>query len=1566
MSSETGPDEWKRQQRLCPGMDRPDSKVVETGSGNEAFGERWHEGVAIVGMAARFPGCASVDEYWDKLLSGKDLLSRATDEDMRSAGIEPGSVEAEHFVRSGTWLAGAENLDANFFDLSRREAEIMDPQQRIFLECAYEALEHAGMTGDGERTGVFAGSGMNTYMLQLLANPGVLASAGGYQLMLGNDKDFLATRVAYKLNLRGPAVVLQTACSTSLAAVHLACRSLLSGECDSALAGGVSVMFPQVAGYSYIPGMILSPDGVCRPFDESARGTVPGKGAGVVVLKRESDALKDGDTIYAVIAGSAWNNDGSDKAGYTAPSVEGQVTVIRAAHAAAGVTPDRVVYVEAHGTGTELGDPIEVAALAEAFGERPESAPRCLLGSVKSNMGHADVAAGVAGLIKTALALHHGRIPPMLHFERPNPALRLEQTPFRIAGKVEEWPGGTEQQWAGVSSFGIGGTNVHVCMRNAPRPTSRREEVGSPGWVFNLSAKTAEAVEDSVRRLLHVVESAPELPLASVAATLQLGRRTYAHRCAVVAGSHEELVRELRGLVDRKRPASGAGVGHDGMAESASVAFLFPGQGQQFRGMAAALYREDEAFGGWIDRGLAVLPGESGRELLAYVTRSAPEKRKQDFESAMLPTSMTQPLLFLVEYALAMRWMESGIKPAVLLGHSLGELTAAAVAEVFTFEDGLSLAVARGSFMQGADAGAMLAVSLGVEEARPYLTTDLWIAAENGPKLTVLAGAAPAIEALTQQLAGARVGAVRLATDRAFHTPSMAEAATLFRGAVAAVKRMPPQLPWLSNVSGTWITPQQATSPDYWMEQMTARVRFRENAAIVAERGCFLLEAGPGNALSMLVRQQGGARSRPFASSLGTPNRTVDDRLTWLKSAARLWEEGVSVDWEALPQVRTECRRIALPTYPFERERHWIDAAPAGMVGGHVRQGGREAGKRKDMGSWFYVPGWKRTSFSSAGVAEPASFAGHYWVVLEDGEGFGSLLADGLEAAGARVGRLAAGESTRERFDSFWKQLPVDQPGTQVSLVDCRTLRGVAGRPGAGTHEAESNQAYAGLLLLLQSAQMARIQLAQVEIILDGFLEVTGERVEGPGRAVIEGMAVVLPAEFAGVPVRLIDPELLLTGDAKETARLVLAEIAVRPAGGMAVAYRHGRRWEKGWQPLRLAAAATHSVLRTGGTYVITGGLGGISYLLARHLLSHYGAKVALIGRSTLPARHHWEEWLTEHGRSHGMSLRIERAKELERLGGELLLLSADVADRGAMEAAWNAIEERFGPVHGVVHAAGLAGGARIAAQTVAGVGEVLRPKVRGSEVLAGIIRQVHATRPVDFLMFCSSISALLPVAGAADYAAANAFEDCFALWCRQHWQLPAVSANFDAWREVGMAAEMEIPAAMEAIKARRLESAMTPEEGVEVCERILASGEVQVLVSTIDFPQVLEMVRSSFQPLIRRVDAADRTQMEDSLAVDSAATAETQVVMAIWQELLGVSSVQPGDNFFALGGHSLLGTMVLTRIRERYGTELTIRAIFEAPTPELLAALIRETRTGAGVHEEPLALAGEREEFEF
>jgi phthiocerol/phenolphthiocerol synthesis type-I polyketide synthase E len=654
-------------------------------------------------------------------------------------------------------------------------------------------------------------------------------------------------------------------------------------------------------------------------------------------------------------------------------------------------------------------------------------------------------------------------------------------------------------------------------------------------------------------------------------------------------------------------------------------------------------------------------------------------------------------------------------------------------------------------------------------------------------------------------------------------------------------------------------------------------------------------------------------------------------------------------------------RKIALPTYPFERERYWVERThglgSAGLPLPEVNAQ-PELVKRNDVGSWFYLPTWQRTPAATQ-VLRLNSETVSTWLILEDtrgkdsrrnGRSFGKLLQERLEQNGKSVLLLPSSLSSREDLESYWKEHRDALTGTKIGLICCWTLRGV------------EIELYARLLFLLQTAQSARVRFAQAEFLLDEIVEISGESVEDTQRAVVEGLIRTLPSEFSGLPARIIDPgPLSLPSHMDQVDPAVLdavaSEIATVPMHGQMVAYRGRTRWQHIWQPLRLEAQTT-SKLRTGGTYVITGGIGGIGYVLARHLLDKHNAKVALVGRTVLPNREHWEDWISEHGPNNPVSLRIKRVKELTALDGELLILSADVADQAAMEKAWETIEQRFGAVHGVIHAAGLDIGARIAAQSLEAAQEVLLPKVAGSQVLANLL----AGRELDFLLFCSSINAALSVAGAASYAAANVFQDRYAIWCRQHLGLPAISVNFDAWQEVGMAAERATTADFEQDKAARLRLAMSPEEGIDVVERALAWGEPQVLVSTVDF----FAIRSLMEEMESRSSAANRDENDPNLpaAIDAANSPETQAVIDIWKDLLGTEWIDATDNFFELGGHSLLGTMVLVRIRERFDTELSIRAIFEAPTPQALGDRIRESRpAGSAVQ---VAVPGDREEFEI
>ncbi|HYO12244.1 MAG TPA: beta-ketoacyl synthase N-terminal-like domain-containing protein, partial [Thermoanaerobaculia bacterium] len=876
--------------------------------------------IAVVGMSGRFPGAGSIGDLWRNLCAGVESVTFFSREEMAAAGADPRLLDDPRWVPAKAVLEGEDLFDAGFFGMSAREAEILDPQHRVFLECAWAALEHAGI--DPGRfpgpIGVYAGVGSSSYAWSILArNPGVMAAVGAFQVALSNDKDYLPTRVSYKLDLRGPSFSVQSACSTSLVAISLAAQSLLAWECDAALAGGVTIGIPQRAGYLYQEGGILSPDGHCRTFDARARGTSPGSGAGVVVLKRLADALADGDHVWAVIKGMAVNNDGAQKVGYTAPSVEGQAEVVAGAQAMAGVDPASITYVEAHGTATPLGDPIEIAALTQAFRDGTQQRGFCAVGSIKSNLGHLDCAAGVAGFIKTVLALHHRQIPPSLHFEAPSPAIDFAGSPFYVNVRLAPWRTDRLPRRAGVSSFGIGGTNAHVILEEAPEREPSEE--GRAAQLLVLSAKTETALERAAADLAGFLESSDlDGPgFADVAWTLQTGRRAFAHRRAVVCRTPAEAVAALRG----HEPGRVAAGRHE--AGARPVAFLFPGQGAQHAGMARELYEEEPVFREELDQAAEILESHLGLDLREVLFPAPAEAARAQRE--LQETRLTQPALFAVEHALARLWQSWGIAPESLLGHSVGELVAACLAGVFSLRDSLALVAARGRLMQGLPPGAMLAVSLPEAEVRPLLGDRLALAAVNAPGLVAVSGPEDAVEALAAEMAHRGIRARRLRTSHAFHSSLVEPVLAEWEREVRAVELQAPEIPFVSNLTGRFVTDEEATDPGYWVRHLRETVRFSDGLReLLADPGRLLLEVGPGRTLATLARQHPEAAGRTVVSSLSHPQDGGSDLDLSLLALGRLWIAGAEVDW---PGFHAGARRlrVPLPTYPFERRRYWIE-----------------------------------------------------------------------------------------------------------------------------------------------------------------------------------------------------------------------------------------------------------------------------------------------------------------------------------------------------------------------------------------------------------------------------------------------------------------------------------------------------------------------------------------------------------------------------------------------------------------------------------------------------------------
>lgn len=1507
----------------------------ERGDGRVTTGREGLE-IAIVGMSCRFPGAPGVEGFWRNLCDGVESISFLGDDELAAAGVSPAALQDPDYVRASPVLADVDLFDARFFGFTAREAQVLDPQQRLFLEVAWEALERAGC--DPARfpgaIGVFAGASASSYAISVMASPEVGRAVSAYQVLLSNEKDFLAARTAYKLDLRGPAVVVQAACATSLVAVHVACQSLLAGECDLALAGGASVAVPQGRGYRYEPDGILSRDGHCRAFDAAASGALRGSGVGVVVLKRLADALRDSDPIEAVVLGSATNNDGARKVGFTAPGVEGQAEVVRAALEVAGVSPVEVTYVEAHGTATALGDPIEVAALTDVFRAGGAGRGSCGLGSVKTNFGHLDAAAGVAGLIKAVLMLKHGELVPSLHFRTPNPRIDFADSPFRVVTERAPWSASGPRR-AGVSSFGIGGSNAHLVLGEAPA-APRTASAASGPEVLVVSALTETALERATDDLASHLVRNPGLSLPDVAFTLRSGRRAFPHRRAVACRDLAEGARLLaardpqrvfRAVADDARP----------------VAFLFSGQGAQHAGMARGLYETEQLVRDEVDACCERLAPRLGLDLRTLLFPAEGEEAAAG--ERLAETRFTQPALFTVEHALARLWMDWGVRPAALIGHSVGELVAACLAGVLERDDALDVVSERARCMQECPRGAMTAVASSEGELRPLLPSGVELCAVNGPDACVVGGPFEEVERLEARLDERGVAHSRIQTSHAFHSRLMDPALAPFAARLATVRLRPPRLPFVSNVTGTWITESQATDPSYWVRQLRETVRFSEGlAALAADPRRVLLEVGPGHTLVALARRQrpGGLA---FAS-LPHPRQAEAAELFLLQTAARLWTHGVPVDLQSRDR-RSAPRRALLPTYPFERSRYWLDGGSRPARGAAPATEAPAAPAKLPVEKWLYTPSWRRAEIeASAGEVSSRTWCA---LVPETG-GLGSALVERLRAAGAEptVVRPGAGFGSPRPGE-----LTIDpaRPEDYGRLLD--RLQAERGIPSHFVH-AWSAGADDPLTRGFQSVVLLGRALGRqggettLDVVTAHALDVLGTEPLEPLASTVLGPCRVIPQEYPLVRCRAIDvDDTADPAQASWLAESVLGELA-SPPHGHAVAYRGRSRWVESFEPVAPAPSPDAAPLRRRGVYLVTGGLGKVGLALAAYLARTVQARLALTGRTALPDR---GEWARRSAGKDDAGRRIRAVQELEAAGAEVLALRADAGDLEEMRRAIGAVRARFGRIDGVVHAAAELGPGAfrpLAATERADVERQLRPKLGGALVLERLL----AEEPPDFVLFTSSLSTVLGGLGLASYAAANHALDAFArrrpLESGRGW----VSVCWDGWDLEARASGPEV---------RLTAAAVTAEEGGEAFARVLArAASPQLVVSTTPLDaRLAQWTRTDAAPMPLPAAAPGPAMRDARPEIGTVYVAPEDAVdrrlASIWADMLGIDRVGADDSFFELGGSSLLAVHMMGRVRREYPVELSVTTLFEAPTVRTLGQVIRSLGAGAAGPAPPL-----------
>jgi phthiocerol/phenolphthiocerol synthesis type-I polyketide synthase E len=1484
--------------------------------------------LCVTGMACRFPGGADTPGlFWQNLMNGVDATSPLP-EDRWDAVLpvsddpdEPGAV----YTTRGAFLRDVAGFDTRFFGISPREAARMEPQQRLLLEVTWEALENAGIAADqlrGSRTGVFIGmmAGSQYGSLQLDAQ-GRSCLDDPY-FGLGISANVAAGRISYVYDLRGPNMLLDTACSSSLVALHLAAASIRNGDCDTAIVGGVSATTHADSIQQACKMRMLARDGHCKTFDAAADGFTMGEGCGVVILERADRAVEHGRRPLAILRGSATNQDGASN-GLTAPNGAAQVAVITQALARAGLQPADVDYVEAHGSGTLLGDTIEVTALQRALGPGRDASRPLVVGAVKTNVGHLIGAAGIAGLIKTILALRHGQVPANLHLATPNPGIDWDAGPTLLPATAMPWPeAGTGV--AGVSSFGWSGTNAHVILE---RPAPAQPDPPAPGdWhLLPLSAATDTAIGAVAGNLAEHLRAHPESSLADAAFTLQAGRSALRVRAAVVCRERDDAISELE-EVGKRIPVRTVATG-----QRPRVSFLLPGTGEQYAGMAEGLYRTEPVFRDAVDRCAAVASAHGVN--LAEAFRAPAGAEAEARSRGQLDEA--HALVFAADYACAALWRHWGIEPSALIGYSLGEYVAACLAGVFSLHDAIGLVIRRARLVMEAPAGAMTAIALPADATSRLLPAGLSVAALNGPMTTVVSGPATGMAELERELGAKGIAHQRLRTDRAMHSALLEELRDKVAALVREVPREAPRMPYVSNLTGTWITAEQACDPAYWAAHMCGPVRFADGVGVLMAEGGVLLEAGPGNLRSLAAQVLADSGKQPaVVATLRTAADPADDRAFILRAAGSLWTHGVQLDWRAMRGERPG-RVTGLPTYPFEHQRFWpaTEVRPSATETRPPAVAAANGDRRLAEDAWLNVAEWRKQEAANGTPAGP-------FLLLADRLGVAERLAgrladfgtctivtegDSFEDTGggrfavrpdsqadyvALAEHLAAGGGLPRTVIHLWN-LTGDQPdGPDELSQDTVRLRQRLGF---------ASLTNLGVVLAGRSAEGVRVLVAT-----DRAQRVEDGEPVAPGKATLVGPCLTLPQEYPGLACRTVDLPALAPwpdeADGTTLADHLMTELGW-PGSDGTIAYRSGHRLVRRYAPVAAPRRdGTGLPLRDDGVYLITGGLGQLGLVFARHIAQQVARpRLILLSRGGLPARDGWDRLLAD-GADVAEGGRVRAVLELEQLGATVLPHAADVSDLAAMSALVEEVHDRFGPVNGVVHGAGVtsaSGFAMAAALTDSSVAEHFAAKVYGTLALS----EVLSAEPLDFCLLQSSMSAELGGLGFTAYAAANAFLASFPDAIRGDGAAAWRSVCWDAWQSTLEQVSAGIGSAL-------ADHAMTDDEGLRALGAVYGASGRGLIVSTADLAARRAQWVPGGDPL---ADSAPSSQ------APAGADYERRLA-ALWREALGTDDIGLHDNFFELGGNSLIGLQLMNSVQKEFRVAVSVVTLFEAPTVAAMA----------------------------
>lgn len=1478
--------------------------------------------IAIIGMACRFPKANSLDEYWQNLCQGENCLTRFDEKDLNKANNN--RLWDTDFVPVRGVLDDIEKFDANFFGFNPVDASTTDPQQRLFLECAWEALEHAAVAPQKLSTktiSVFAGMADSTYLQEnLLKNNWFLKEHDRFQSRIVSSASMLSTQISYRLNLRGRSINVNTACSTGLVTVDQACQDLTSGHCDIALAGAVSIVVPQENGYIYQKGSIESSDGQCRPFSSDANGTVFSNGVGVVILKRLDDAIADKDTIYAVIKGRGINNDGSDKLGFTAPSTSGQTSCIRDALAQAGIKAEDIGYVEAHGTATILGDAIEFDALTTVYREQTEKKQFCVLGSVKGNIGHTDVAAGIAGLIKAALCLHYQKIPSTLHFDKPNSNIAFHDSPFFINKELLVWQTESLTRYAGVSAFGVGGTNVHLILANhncQQMPVSTESE-----QLFILSAKTEKALEQNTEKLIQHLSKFPKgrakTYLANVAHTLQEGRDDFQWRRIGIGKTITEIKKNLS---QNKVHRCSENSSHD-------LVFMFPGQGMQYHRMAAQLMAEIPCFAQYVNYGIQLAKSYLNCDLLEIMSNPQDERLNQ--------TQYAQPALFIIEYGLAKLLMECGVMPQAFIGHSLGEYVAACLAGVFSFEDAIAIVCERGLLMASTPTGAMLAIDCTVEEFAVYQdrVPGVELASHNASNHCVASGEESAIRTLEGHLSTLNKSYQTLRVTHAFHSYSMEAIEQPFKEIFLNIPLSAPTIPMISNLTGDWLTAEDAVNPEYWYRHLRHSVKLRAGLEVlIGNEHPFFIEVGPGHSLNTFlnVMTRNSSKKPLLLHTLPNQNRPTDDLTQLLIALGTLWQEGVSIQWAALRRS-DGLQRIPLPTYSFQKQRYWIE--PDDRITSDTNQPA------------LYKPVWSRQPAYLKPVSSAfTSLKQHSWIIFKDKSGISEQFISLLQQHNAQLIIIEADTSYRElslhhfklnpaikaHYDALFKRIKRELRAPIIlHAYSCDNLEADL------SHNEEINQqltaGFYSVLYLIQSyiEQIGEQLPLRCTLLTRGTQQVLGTEKIIPINASLTGACRVIPQEHPLLQCRLIDlnPDEPAFYDGKLFTHIL--NECVRDAWSepySMTAYRHGYQWD-----LTYALAKPQLVqdrLKDSGVYLVTGGLGGIALALCEAIAKQVSKPTfILFSRTPVILESEWDTILNDP--ENKMYKKIRSLKALQTLGATLAFHTVDLTDYKSLSIEIKACKSSFGQINGVLHCAGIAGSGLMQLKSHDKAQAVLMPKIHGTYYLARALHDLS----LDFVVLMSSIAALTGEQGQIDYCGANACLDTFAQ--SQLFSADVVlSLNWNTWRDIGMAVETLKPADVTFFDRG---NDISPQQGQQLFLQAIQTNFSNLAVSNYALERYASRVSKKKESSEQSNVKAAREDLDVGSDYQAPRNDVEEQLVVLWQECLGIESIGVDDDFFDLGGHSLKALNLIKKINNRFHVALAINQLYRTPTISRLA----------------------------